>query len=267
MSSSFAAAVYLKNALKFPADRKVYVMGMQGIEEELDAVNILHCGGTAAEDNQLLPANDFSSLTSEEAIDPSVGAVLCGFDMHMSYTKLCKAFKHITRKGAEGAVLAGEKGGGCHFILTNDDSIFPAAGEPWPGMIYIQWLKCANDTFLLVGAGSLAAPLICSSKREPIVIGKPHAPMLDMVKSFYKIDEKRAIFVGDNINTDILFAKHGNIDSLLVLTGISTESDCQAEGIWPSYIIQSIGDLAQWKGDHVQTTGLSTVEGRVIHAF
>ena len=66
--------------------------------------------------------------------------------------------------------------------------------------------------------------------------------MLDMVESLYKIDEKRAIFVGDNVVTDILFAKHGNIDSLLVITGISTESDCQAEDIWPSCIIQSIGD-------------------------
>lgn len=77
-----------------------------------------------------------------------------------------------------------------------------------------------------------------------MVVGKPHSPMLDMVKSLYKIDEKRVIFVGDNINTDIMFAKHGNIDSLLILTGISTESDCQAEDIWLSYIIQSIGDLA-----------------------
>lgn len=100
MSSSFAAAVFLKKVLKFPADRKMYVMGMQGIEEELDAVNILHCGGTAAEDNHLLPANDFSSLTREETIDSSVSAVLCGFDMHMNYTKVCKALKHITREGA-----------------------------------------------------------------------------------------------------------------------------------------------------------------------
>ena len=45
-----------------------------------------------------------------EAIDPSVGAVLCGFDMHMNYTKLCNAFKHITLEGAEGLVLAEEKG-------------------------------------------------------------------------------------------------------------------------------------------------------------
>lgn len=133
VSSSFAAAAYLKDVLKFPADRKVYVLGMSGIEEELDSVGIKHCGGTAAEDNKQLPAMDFSALRSDDAIDPSVAAVLCGFDMHLNYTKLCKAFKHITRQGADGPVVAGERGGGCHFILTNDDSTFPAAGGPWPG--------------------------------------------------------------------------------------------------------------------------------------
>lgn len=59
--------------------------------------------------------------------------------MHMSYIKLAKAFKHITRPGAEGPVEAGKKGGGCHFILTNDDSTFPAKGGPWPGELV---LKC-----------------------------------------------------------------------------------------------------------------------------
>lgn len=227
MSSSFAAAVYLKKVLNFPDDRKVYVIGMNGIEEELDAVQIQHCGGTNPEDNQFLPAMDFTSLRNEQSLDPKVGAVVCGFDMHLNYTKLCKAFKHITREGAEGPVEAGGKGGGCHFILTNDDSTFPAGGGPWPG------------------AGALSAPLLFASQRKPTIVGKPNTPMLDTIKSLFHIDEKRTIFIGDRLNTDIAFANHGNIDSLLVLTGISTEKDCEKEDIWPSFVMQSIGDIVQ----------------------
>lgn len=95
---------------------------MAGIEEELDAVGIKHCGGTDPEDNRFLPAQDFSSLQGEEAIDPSVGAVMCGFDMGINYIKLAKAYKHLTREGAKGPVKANEKGGGCHMIFTNEDS-------------------------------------------------------------------------------------------------------------------------------------------------
>ncbi|PWN91818.1 putative 4-nitrophenylphosphatase [Acaromyces ingoldii] len=225
ISSSYAAAVYLKDVLKMPADRKVYVLGMDGIEEELNAVGIQYCGGTDPDDNRFLPALDFSSLQSEEAIDPSVGAVLCGFDMHMSYIKLAKAFKHITRPGAEGPVEAGKKGGGCHFILTNDDSTFPAKGGPWPG------------------AGSLSAPLIFASKRKPTIVGKPHQPMLDTIESIYNLDKPRTLFIGDRLDTDIAFANNGGIDSLLVLTGISTVEDCDKQGIHPKYVLDSIGNL------------------------
>ncbi|PYH43117.1 putative 4-nitrophenylphosphatase [Aspergillus saccharolyticus JOP 1030-1] len=246
VSSAFAAAIYLKEVLQFPTDRKVFVMGMEGIEAELDAVNIKRCGGTQPGDNKFLPANDYSSLVSEEAMDSSVGAVVCGFDMNLNYGKLCKAFRYLTRDGAQGPVLAGETGGGCHFMLTNDDKVVPALGELWPG------------------SGSLATPLIASTKRDPIIIGKPHAPMLDTVKKLYNIDEERSIFVGDNLHTDILFARDGNIDSLLVLTGVTKEEDCQAEGIWPSFIIESISNMIAAETGQKRIAAMCSVS--TIHA-
>ncbi|SPO23997.1 related to PDR16 - protein involved in lipid biosynthesis and multidrug resistance / PHO13 -4-nitrophenylphosphatase [Ustilago trichophora] len=226
-SSSYASAVYLKKVLDFPADRKVYVLGMHGIEEELDAEGILHVGGTNEEDNMFLPALDFTSLQNEDAIDPKVGAVVCGFDMHMSYIKIAKAFKHLTRPGFDGPVEANATGGGCHFILTNDDSTFPAKGGPWPG------------------AGSLSAPLIFSTKRTPTIVGKPHKPMLDCIIATKQFDPKRAIMVGDRLNTDIEFAKAGGIASMLVLTGISKRDEIEGPNAKtvPDYLINSLGDL------------------------
>lgn len=45
-SSAYASALYLKDVLNFPTDRKVFVIGMGGLEEELDAVGVQHVGGT-----------------------------------------------------------------------------------------------------------------------------------------------------------------------------------------------------------------------------
>lgn len=100
-----------------------------------------------------------------------------------------------------------------------------------------------RTSVLTAGAGALSIPLIFASKRQPTIVGKPHAPMLDTIKSLYGIDEERTIFVGDRLNTDIAFANHGNIDSLLVLTGISRAEHCAEEDIWPTYIMERLSDL------------------------
>lgn len=96
----------------------------------------------------------------------------------------------------------------------------------------------------MLGAGALSAPLLFASKRKPTIVGKPNAPMLDTIKQLYKIDDKRTLFIGDRLNTDIAFANNGGIHSLLVLTGISSEKDCKDEDIWPTYVMDSIGQLA-----------------------
>lgn len=44
--SAFAAAVYISSVLKLPRDKKVYVIGMSGIEEELLEEGISFIGGT-----------------------------------------------------------------------------------------------------------------------------------------------------------------------------------------------------------------------------
>ena len=60
---------------------------------------------------------DFSSLTA----DPSIGAVLCGLDMHINYKKIGKAFRYLRENE------------GCHFVATNMDSTFPTHGSVYPG--------------------------------------------------------------------------------------------------------------------------------------
>lgn len=44
--SAYASAIYLSKILKFPADKKVYVIGEEGIEQELKSVGIQFTGGT-----------------------------------------------------------------------------------------------------------------------------------------------------------------------------------------------------------------------------
>lgn len=82
-----------------------------------------------------------------------MGAVLCGLDTSINYTKLSKAFMHLTLNPQ------------CLFLATNEDSTYPAAGA------------------LLPGAGSISAPLRYALGKDPVSIGKPARTMLDCIKA------------------------------------------------------------------------------------
>lgn len=163
---------------------------MQGLEEELDNVGIAHCGGSDPADNVFIPPRDYSSVTE----DPTIGAVLCGFDAYVNYKKYCKAHMYLT------------KNPGCHFLLTNTDGTFPSGGELYPG------------------SGAMSAPLVYSSKVTPTVIGKPNKHMMDAILASNDFDPKTTLMIGDNLETDILFGQNSGIETLLVMTGEKRES-------------------------------------------
>ncbi|KAH8099914.1 2-phosphoglycolate phosphatase [Phellopilus nigrolimitatus] len=85
--SAYASAVYLSTVVKLPKEKKVFVIGMAGLEEELRNEGVNFIGGTDPADNTLEPFSP-SSYT----LDSSVAAVLCGLDTAINYTKLSKAF-------------------------------------------------------------------------------------------------------------------------------------------------------------------------------
>jgi len=211
--SAYASAAYLKYTLGFPDGKYVYVLGEEGIERELDAVGIKHKGGTDPEDNILLKEMDFAGIQS----DPSIGAVMAGFDTSVNYKKLAKAHRFL---------MDDEK---CLFILTNDDSSFPDNGTLYPV------------------SGAISAPLrYALPKRKPIVVGKPNQPMLDSILAKHNLDRKRTLMVGDRLDTDILFGLNGGISTLMVLTGVSKRADFEEEGaeVIPDYVTESLGDFA-----------------------
>lgn len=86
-------------------------------------------------------------------MDTDVGAVLCGCDTNINFTKISKAMQYLIRNP------------GCQFLVTNEDSTCPTSGG------------------LLPGAGSISAPLRFALNRDPINIGKPASTMLDCIKT------------------------------------------------------------------------------------
>ncbi|KAJ3386098.1 hypothetical protein HDU84_001801 [Entophlyctis sp. JEL0112] len=206
--SAYAAAYYIKNSLNFPENKKVYVCGMEGIQEELDSEGIRHCGASDDNDN-LKSMNEMATVKT----DPEVGAVLFGFDLNINYKKLSKAFTYLRDNE------------GCHFLATNSDLTFPAGGTVYPG------------------TGALLAALSAPLGRKPLVLGKPEPTMMDVIVNKFHLNRERTLMVGDRLDTDILFGQQGGLKTLLVLTGVTPAQGLDREEIQAEYVLDSLGNL------------------------
>ncbi|EOY29018.1 2-phosphoglycolate phosphatase 2 isoform 3 [Theobroma cacao] len=115
-SSSFAAAMYLK-VNQFPPHKKVYVIGGEGILQELQLAGFTAVGGP--EDGEKKVQLKSSGFFEH---DKNVGAVVVGIDPNINYYKL------------QYGTLCIRENPGCLFIATNRDSVGHMTDlQEWPG--------------------------------------------------------------------------------------------------------------------------------------
>jgi phosphoglycolate phosphatase len=117
ISTAFLTAQYLKN-LNF--DKKVYIVGSTGISRELDIIGIRNTGvGPDVLEGSLM------TLVKEKFIpDPEVGAVVVGFDEHISFPKMMKAASYLSNPDII-------------FVATNTDQRFPMPNFVIPGVSFL----------------------------------------------------------------------------------------------------------------------------------
>lgn len=113
------------------------------------------------------------------------------------------------------------------------------------------WVACNVDATLpserglLPGNGSIVAALKAATGAEPVVAGKPEAPLFHTATQSAHASAPLAI--GDRLDTDIAGATTAGVDSLLVLTGVATP-ETLLEAIpaeRPTYVAADLGALGE----------------------
>ena len=220
--SSYASAVYIDKILQLPKNKKVWVLGEEGIEKELAELGYQTVGGS---DQSLVSDGVHFNSDHEQLVhlDDDVGAVLAGLTLNLNYLKLSITMQYLLKDNKS-----------LPFIATNIDSTFPSKGK------------------LLIGAGSIIETVAFASGRTPDAIcGKPNQSMMNSIKADnpgLKENPKRGLMIGDRLNTDMKFGRDGGLDTLLVLTGIEKEDNILklAEGNAPVYYANKLGDLFEF---------------------
>src|SRR6195952_3948234 len=115
---------------------------------------------------------------------------------------------------------------GSRFIVTNPDATGPSPDGPLPA------------------TGSVAALISKATGVAPYFVGKPNPLMMRSALNALDAHSETAAMIGDRMDTDVVSGLEAGLETVLVLTGVSTRESAERFPFRPSRILDSVADLA-----------------------
>lgn len=172
--------------------KKVYAIGMPGLYEELEALGLEIIKGNTHNMNASLEMNQ--KIFQNIEIDNEISAICVGIDLNFNYYKLCYASLCVDKQNTQ-------------FVACDDDAHILVGGKKMP--------IC----------GAMVRSIAKVSGKEPVICGKPNPFVVNCILQEKKIQKEECIMIGDSIESDVGLAKNAGIDSLILLSGITSEND------------------------------------------
>ena len=98
---------------------------------------------------------------------------------------------------------------------------------------------------IMPATGSLIAPIEIATGKKAYFIGKPNPLMLRHGLKKLNCHSEDIAFIGDRMDTDIIAGIESNIDTVLVLSGVTSEEDIGNFPYRPKYIANGVGDIVK----------------------
>ena len=191
LNASYLLASYIKNYHQ--NIKKIYLIGTESFKKTLEEQGF-EVVGAKDHSNKTLKISQAEALFEE--IEAGFDACVSGFDDEINYYKLSYATQVIMQTG--------------NLFGATRDSCYLVNNRRFPSSIgIINMLETTTDI-------------------KATIISKPDPRSLQVIMETHDIkeDEKgRIVMIGDNLDTDILFANNAGIDSVLVFTGMTNENE------------------------------------------
>jgi NagD protein len=115
--------------------------------------------------------------------------------------------------------------GGARFIATNPDATGPSTDGAVPA------------------TGSVAALISRATGVDPYFVGKPNPLMMRSALNAIDAHSETAAMIGDRMDTDVVSGLEAGMQTILVLTGVTTREEAERHPFRASRIIESVADL------------------------
>ncbi len=114
---------------------------------------------------------------------------------------------------------------GARFIATNPDAVGPSLHGPIPA------------------TGSVAALMTHATGIEPYFVGKPNPLMMRSALNAIGAHSETTAMIGDRMDTDVISGIEAGLETVLVLTGLTTREQAERGSYRASRVVDSIADL------------------------
>ena len=114
---------------------------------------------------------------------------------------------------------------GSRFIATNPDATGPSVDGPLPA------------------TGSVAALISRATGVDPYFVGKPNPLMMRSALNAIDAHSETAAMIGDRMDTDVICGLEAGMETILVLTGVTTKEEADRFPFRAGRIIDSVADL------------------------
>lgn len=144
-------------------------------------------------------------------VDPDF--VVIGETRSYSFERLEKAV-HLVLKGAK-------------LIGTNPDLTGP------------------TEKGIVPATGALISPIELSTGKKGYFIGKPNPFMMRRAVKFLNAMSRETVIIGDRMDTDIIAGVEAEVDTVLVLSGVTKQEDIGNFAYSPKYIMSGLAELVE----------------------
>jgi len=98
---------------------------------------------------------------------------------------------------------------------------------------------------IMPATGSLIAPIEIATDRKAYFVGKPNPLMLRHGLKKLNCHSEEIAFIGDRMDTDIIAGIESNVDTILVLSGVTSRETIEKFPYRPKYIFEGVGDIVK----------------------
>lgn len=115
---------------------------------------------------------------------------------------------------------------GARYFATNPDKTCPVDGGEIP--------DCAGMMGAIEGV---------TGRRPELICGKPSPKILTVALDRIGLTAKDCLMIGDRLETDIKMGVEQNVDTALVMTGITSPKILEQTHLKPTYVLESVADF------------------------